>query len=68
VPAGGALEEETLELDALIKHHIERVLQLTGGKIRGPGGAGEILGVNPDTLRSRMKKLGIPFLKKKKQA
>jgi transcriptional regulator with GAF, ATPase, and Fis domain len=68
VPAGGALEDETLELDALIKHHIERVLKLTGGKIHGPGGAGEILGVNPDTLRSKMKKLGIPFLKKKKQA
>ena len=57
--------EETLELDALIKDHIQRVLQLTGGKIHGPGGAGEVLGVNPGTLRSRMKKLGIDFGKRK---
>ena len=60
------LEDETLELDTLIKRHIERVLQLSGGKIHGPGGAGELLGVNPDTLRYRMKKLDIPFRKKKK--
>ncbi len=60
VPAG-----ETLKLDALIKDHIQRVLQLTDGKIHGPGGAGEVLGVNPGTLRSRMEKLSIPFRKKK---
>ena len=29
-------------------------------------GAGEVLGVNPDTLRYRMRKLGIPFGKKKR--
>jgi len=62
----GTPEDETLELDSLIKYHIERVLNLTGGKIHGPDGAGKILGVNPYTLRSRMKKLGIPFRKKKK--
>ena len=39
--------------------HIRRVLDMTGGKIHGPGGAGELLGINPSTLRSRMKKLGI---------
>jgi transcriptional regulator with GAF, ATPase, and Fis domain len=59
--------EETLELDLLIKDHIQRVLQITGGKIHGPGGAGEVLGVNPDTLRSRMKKLGIAFRKLKNE-
>jgi PAS domain S-box-containing protein len=62
----GAPKEETLKLDALVKRHIQRVLKLTGGKIHGPGGAGEVLAVNPDTLRYRMKKLGIPFRKKKK--
>lgn len=61
-----APKNETLELDALVKRHIQHVLKLTGGKIHGPGGAGEVLGVNPDTLRYRMKKLGIPFRKKKK--
>jgi len=44
------------------------VLELTGGKIHGPGGAGEVLGMNPDTLRYRMRKLGIPFRKRKKKA
>jgi transcriptional regulator with GAF, ATPase, and Fis domain len=57
-----APKDETLKLDALVKRHIQRVLKLTGGKIHGPGGAGEVLGVNPDTLRYRMKKLGIPIL------
>ena len=53
--------DEALPLDVLVKRHIERVLKLTGGKIHGPGGAGVLLGVNPDTLRYRMKKLDIPF-------
>jgi transcriptional regulator with GAF, ATPase, and Fis domain len=56
-------EEDLLELDAVVARHIRRVLAMTGGKIHGPGGAGELLGMNPNTLRHRMKKLGIPFLK-----
>ncbi len=39
--------------------HILRTLQSTGWKIRGPGGAAEILDIHPSTLRSRMKKLGL---------
>ena len=53
--------EEALDLDTMNKRHIQRVLGMAGGKIHGPGGAGEILGVNPNTLRSKMKKLGISF-------
>jgi transcriptional regulator with GAF, ATPase, and Fis domain len=41
--------------------HIRRALKLANGKIHGSGGAGELLGINPNTLRSRMRKLGIPF-------
>jgi transcriptional regulator with GAF, ATPase, and Fis domain len=62
-----APKNETLALDALVKRHIQYVLKQTGGKIHGPGGAGEVLGVNPDTLRYRMRKLGIPFRKEKKK-
>ncbi len=62
-----SIKGEKLELDALVKDHIKYVLQLTDGKIHGPGGAGEVLGVNPDTLRYRMRKLGIPFPKKQKK-
>jgi hypothetical protein len=35
------------------------VLERCAWKVGGGGGAGEILGVHPNTLRSRMKKLGI---------
>jgi transcriptional regulator with GAF, ATPase, and Fis domain len=41
------------------RRHIERALAETAGKIHGPGGCAEVLGINPNTLRSRMKKLGI---------
>jgi transcriptional regulator with GAF, ATPase, and Fis domain len=62
--AGPALpDEEPLGLDVVVARHIRRVLGLTGGKIHGPGGAGQLLGMNPNTLRHRMKKLGIPFRK-----
>jgi transcriptional regulator with GAF, ATPase, and Fis domain len=64
VDATGASKDpgpDVLELDAVTASHIRRVLRLTGGKIHGAGGAGELLGVNPNTLRYRMKKLGIPF-------
>lgn len=50
-----------MPLDAVISAHIRRVLERAGGKIHGPGGAGELLGVNPNTLRSKMRKFGIPF-------
>jgi len=41
------------------RRHIQRVLKQTGGKLYGEGGAADILGINPSTLRSRMKKLGL---------
>jgi transcriptional regulator with GAF, ATPase, and Fis domain len=53
--------ERPLDLDTLVAQHIRRVLDMTGGKIHGPGGAGELLQVNPNTLRYKMRKLGIPF-------
>ena len=48
-----------LTLDAAISRHITSVLEETGGKIHGKGGAAELLSVNPSTLRHRIKKLGI---------
>lgn len=41
------------------KEHILSVLKRCDGRIRGPGGAAEILGVPPTTLASKIKKLGI---------
>jgi len=34
-------------------------LKQTGGKIFGPDGAAQLLGLKPTTLASRIKKLGI---------
>ena len=41
------------------RQHIVRVLERTGGRIKGPKGAAAVLGLNPATLYSRMKKLGV---------
>jgi transcriptional regulator with GAF, ATPase, and Fis domain len=52
---------QVLELNQLVKDHIRRVLKMTHGKIYGPGGAADVLGINANTLRNRMNKLGIPY-------
>jgi transcriptional regulator with GAF, ATPase, and Fis domain len=59
-------EEQLLDLDTFIARHIRRVLEMTDGKIHGPGGAGELLNVNPNTVRYKMRKLGIAFQKQKR--
>ena len=43
------------------RRHILEVLKTTGGVVEGSRGAATILGMHPNTLRSRMKKLGIAF-------
>ena len=52
------------KLDDVIRQHIQRVLEKTGGKVHGPDGAAELLGVNANTLRNRMNKLGISYGRK----
>jgi len=49
--------EETLE--AVIRGHIRRVVTECHGRIDGPFGAAKRLGLNPSTLRSKMRKLGL---------
>jgi transcriptional regulator with GAF, ATPase, and Fis domain len=46
-------------LDAVQRWHIERVLRECGGRINGVGNAAVRLGIHPNTLRFRMKKLGV---------
>ncbi len=41
------------------REHIQRVLEFTHWRVRGAGGAAEILGLPPTTLESRMAKLGL---------
>ena len=48
-------------LDAMVSSHIESALTATLGCIEGPRGAARLLGINPHTLRARMRKLGIDW-------
>ncbi|MGC4038475.1 MAG: sigma-54 dependent transcriptional regulator [Chitinophagaceae bacterium] len=41
------------------KEYILSVLEKTNGKVQGPGGAAELLGIPASTLHSKIKKLGI---------
>jgi hydrogenase-4 transcriptional activator len=59
------LWERSLNLDEVSALHIRRGLTRAHGVVHGPGGAAALLGINPSTLRSRMKKLGIPYGKRK---
>jgi transcriptional regulator with GAF, ATPase, and Fis domain len=48
-------------LDSAMREHIEAALARCHGRIEGPFGAARLLEVNPHTLRSRMRKLGIAW-------
>jgi transcriptional regulator with GAF, ATPase, and Fis domain len=52
-------EEPVGDLAAMERNHILKVLQNTRWKINGQGGAAAVLKLHPNTLRFRMKKLGI---------
>ena len=60
-PPGSPKEavSESRTLEDIERDHILQVLEETRWKIEGPNGTAETLGLNPGTLRSRMKKLGI---------
>jgi transcriptional regulator with GAF, ATPase, and Fis domain len=55
--AGAAAPLESL--DSNVRSHIVAALQRSGWVVDGPRGAAKILGLHPNTLRSRMKRLGI---------
>lgn len=46
-------------LDDAERQHIQKALKIAHGKIKGEGGAAQLLDINPSTLTSRMLKLGI---------
>jgi transcriptional regulator with GAF, ATPase, and Fis domain len=59
-PASPATEaDESLNIDYVNARHMRKVLKATRGRINGPNGAAEILGLHPSTLRHRLKRLGI---------
>jgi PAS domain S-box-containing protein len=51
--------KRSLKLTDVEREHIRGVLEGTGWRIRGSGGAAERLGLPPTTLETRMAKLGI---------
>jgi transcriptional regulator with GAF, ATPase, and Fis domain len=57
----GGSSTPSLGLDAVISHHIRRVLDMANGRVHGEGGAAQLLEINPSTLRHRMNQLGIPY-------
>ena len=54
-----ATRRKSLKFVDVETEHIRSVLESTGGRIRGSGGAAELLGLKPTTLESRMTRLGI---------
>ncbi len=58
VPAVGATGT-LVTLDEAMRSHIARALEMTHGRLEGRHGAALLLGINPHTLRARMRKLGL---------
>jgi formate hydrogenlyase transcriptional activator len=59
MPAGAAIPASNGTLEDIERAHIAATLDRTGWIIEGPRGAARILDMHPNTLRSRMKKLGL---------
>jgi transcriptional regulator with GAF, ATPase, and Fis domain len=59
VASGQPTNGESHSLEQIEKQHILEVLTRTRWVIEGAKGAAKILDLHPNTLRSRMKKLGL---------
>ena len=47
------------EMNRRVRDNMVAALKRSGGRIYGPGGAAELLGIRPSTLTTRIKKLGL---------
>jgi len=61
LPAQASAASTEATLDSAMIRHINDALARCHGRIEGPFGAAKALGINPHTLRSRMRKLGIEW-------
>jgi transcriptional regulator with GAF, ATPase, and Fis domain len=57
----GARRQKIATLNDAMRSHIEAALSATRGRIEGHRGAARLLGINPHTLRARMRKLKIDW-------
>jgi len=55
----GNIYDDLPTFDEMQRRYIRHVLEITGGKIGGPEGAAERLGIKRTTLNHRMKTLGL---------
>ena len=46
-------------LEEVERNYLLRIMEMAGWRVRGEGGAAQILGLKPTTLESRMQKLGL---------
>ena len=53
--------ERILNFQELVTNHIKLALDMAGGRVGGQDGAAKLLKMNPSTLRTKMRKLNIPF-------
>ena len=60
-PSADASDEAFPTLEDVMRKHIIRALGLTRGRVEGRGGAADRLGINPHTLRGKMRRLGIEW-------
>jgi transcriptional regulator with GAF, ATPase, and Fis domain len=58
-PAATARHQLVRTLDEIAREAIEHAVRVHDGRIDGPRGAARALGIHPNTLRSRMLKLGM---------
>ncbi len=60
-PSIEPLEFEEMNYDKMLFNFYQKALDLTEGRVEGKGGAADLLGVNPRTLRHRMRRISVPF-------
>jgi transcriptional regulator with GAF, ATPase, and Fis domain len=59
LPKSPSTDKRSAKLADVERDHIRSVLESTGWRIRGAGGAADRLGLRPTTLETRMAKLGL---------
>jgi DNA-binding NtrC family response regulator len=58
-PGSPTVKNQSAKLVDVQREHIRGVLEASGWRIRGTGGAADQLGLRPTTLETRMAKLGL---------
>lgn len=60
-PAYTAHHNGIMSLENVVKSQVEAALEKARGRVEGPSGAADLLQINPNTLRAKMRKLKIDW-------